>query len=209
MKSSSLPSADKLIACPDCDLLHRKHPLQEHQKAQCTRCGAVLYRQNQHSLEHTLTFALAGLVFFVLANVYPLLTFELQERTQQSILFTGVRELYDQDMWLLAVLVLCVSILIPLVKILGLLYLLLPLHFNRRPWRSALVLRLIEMLHPWAMIDVYMLGVLVAIVKLSSLATIVLGIALYSFAALIIMMAAADAALEPHLVWERLEKARR
>lgn len=209
MKPTFPPSLNNLIACPDCDLLHRKRALQHHQKAKCNRCGTVLYRENRHGLEHTLTFALTGLVFFILANVYPLLSFELQGRVQQSTLFTGVRELYRQGLEPLAGVVFSASILIPLIKILGLLYLLLPLYCDRRPWLASRVLRAIETLHPWAMMDVYMLGVLVAIVKLSSLATIVPGIALYAFAALIVTMAAADGALEPDQVWERLESTRR
>ena len=121
------------------------------------------------------------------------------------------RAFVDEDvegMWTLAMVVFIASILAPLLKLLALLYVLLPLHFGRQPWRMAQVFRWIETLHPWAMTEVYLLGVLVAFVKLSDIATIVPGVALYSFAALIVVMAATDAALEPEAIWERLEPRR-
>ena len=197
-------SAQALIACHDCDLLIRKQPLRYGESATCVRCGALLYRRRQNSLERTLTFALSALILFVLANVLPFLTFKIQGRVQESVLATGVKELYLQGMWELAAVVLAVSIVIPLIKILGWLYLLLPLKFNSRPWKGASVLRVVETLHPWAMVDVYMLGVLVAIVKLTDIATLVPGVALFSFAALIVIMAASGAALDPEEIWERL-----
>lgn len=201
-------SEHTLMACHDCDLLQGLGPVRPGERAMCLRCGAVLYRGKGKSLEHTITLLLAGLVLFVLANVFPFMTFKLQGRVQESILFSGVKELFQQDMWVLAGLVLGVSIVVPALKILGMLYVLLPLEFNRRPWKGVRVFRMVETWHPWAMMDVYMLGVLVAIVKLADLATLVPGIALYSFATLIVMLAAADAALDPHVVWEKLAATR-
>lgn len=204
----SVSAADALVACHDCDLLYRKRPLREGEKARCARCGALLYTRKPNSIERTLTLALAALILFALANIYPLLDFQFQGRAQQSSVLSGVRELYAQGMWTLAAVVFIASILAPLLKLLALLYVLLPLHFGRQPWRMAQVFRWIETLHPWAMTEVYLLGVLVAFVKLSDIATIVPGVALYSFAALIVVMAATDAALEPEAIWERLEPRR-
>ena len=107
-------------------------------------------------------------------------------------------------MWHLAALVFVVAIFAPLLKLLTSLYVLLPLHIGRRPWRLATVFRWTESLRPWAMMEVFLLGIIVAYVKLSDLATIELNVALYAFVALIIVMIAADSALEPHAVWERL-----
>jgi len=119
-------------------------------------------------------------------------------------LISGVKELYRQGYWELAVLVFSVSILAPFLKITSLLYVLLPLRFNRRPWQLAYVFRWVETLHPWAMTEVFLLGIIVAIVKLRDIATIVTGVGLYSFVALIVLMAAANAALEPHDIWEKV-----
>jgi len=180
--------------------------LQVRERARCARCGALLYAHKPDSLERTLALAVTGLILFVLSNVYPLMTFELQGQSQQNVLITGVLQLYAQGMWALAVLVFGVSILAPLLKLAGLLYVLLPLKLGRRPWLLPLAFRALETLDRWAMLEVYMLGVLVAIVKLADIATIVPGVALYSFGALIVVMAAASAALDASVVWEHLER---
>jgi len=194
-----------IVACQDCDLLHRQRILRDGQRATCSRCGAVLYRKKRNSLDYTLVFSLTALILFFMANVFPFMTFKYEGRVQESVLFTGVKELFVQDMWAVAILVLLVSVIIPLFKIAGMLYVLVPLKVNQRPWHAARIFRIVEALHPWAMVDVYMLGVIVAMVKLNDFATIVPGAALYSFAALLISMAAAGAALDPHDVWERLD----
>ena len=201
-----MPSAieTSLIACHDCDLLYRKRPLQAGEKARCGRCGALLYQPKRNSLERTLTLTLAALMLFVLANSFPLLEFRIQGQVEIDRIISGVLGLYRQGFWELALVVFGVSILMPLLKILNLLYVLLPLYLNRRPWQMALACRLIRILQPWAMTEVYLLGIFVAVVKLLSYATIIPGEAFYAFVGLIVLMAAADSALDMEEIWERV-----
>ena len=194
-----------LIACHECDKVHRVKPLPKGGVAKCIRCGAVLYRDKPNSLDRTLALTLAALILFITANIYPFLALELEGREQVTLLFTGVHDLYEYGMWELSFLVLLTSIVIPLIHILGMLYVLLPLKFNRIPWKLALIFRIVRGLQPWGMMEVYMLGVLVSLVKLSDIATIVPGIALYSFALLILLIAGSLASLDPRIVWNRLK----
>jgi paraquat-inducible protein A len=194
-----------LIACHECDKVHRIQPLPKGGVAKCIRCGAVLYRDKPNSLDRTLALTLAALILFITANIYPFLALELEGREQVTLLFTGVHDLYEYGMWELSFLVLLTSIVIPLIHILGMLYVLLPLKFNRIPWKLALIFRIVRGLQPWGMMEVYMLGVLVSLVKLSDIATIVPGIALYSFALLILLIAGSLASLDPRIVWNRLK----
>ncbi len=193
------------VACHDCDLLQRRRPLDYGEIARCARCAALLYQRKRNSRDRTLMLTLTGLVLLVLANSFPFMTFKLEGRVQENTLITGVLELYSAGRWELAALVFGASILAPCLKLLGMLYVLLSLTFDRQSGKLAVVFRAIETLHPWAMMEVYMLGVFVAIVKLSQLATIVPGIALYSLAALILTNAAATAALDPSVVWKKLK----
>ena len=193
-----------LIACHECGQVHRVMPLPDGGGAKCTRCGSGLYRAKRNSIERSLMLTISALFLFVVAVSFPFMTFELEGREQQSDLFTGVWELYDQGLWPLAVLVFCAMILFPLLKLLGSLYVLLPLWLGKRPPHAAGVFKLIETLHPWAMMEVFLLGVLVAYVKLVEMATIELGVALYSFSALIVVMVWAEASLDPREVWDRL-----
>jgi paraquat-inducible protein A len=195
-----------LLACHDCDLLYVKRPLRDGETARCPRCGVTLYRQRANSLEYALTLTLANLILFLVSNAFPLLDLQLAGQQHTITLLAGVKALYAQGFWELAVLVCGVTVVVPLLKILGLLHLLLPLHFARRPWQLARVFRCVEALHPWSMLEVYMLGILVAFVKLAGVATLVPGIALFAFAVLIVLMAAADAVLDPHDIWEKVEE---
>lgn len=202
--SSASAAATEFAACPDCDLLFTPPRLGKGEKARCPRCGAVLLERKAHGLEHPLALALTSLVLFVLANCSTLLQMKIGGRTQAGAIITGVTELYHQGFGALAALVFVVAILAPLVKILCVLYVLLPLRIGLRLPEAHRVFRIFETLHPWAMTEVYMLGILVAVVKLRDLAVLEPGVALYSFTVLIVTMAATDAALDEHEVWERL-----
>ncbi len=197
-------STHSLAACHDCDLLYRVSPLPEGGVARCRRCGAVLYRHKTNSLDRTLALSMAGLVLFFLANVFPFLAFKMQGQITETTLSTGIWELYAQDMWLLALLVLLTCIVIPFIQLAGMLYVLLPMKLNRLPWKLSRVFRFLLTLRPWGMMEVFMLGILVSVVKLGKMATIVPGIALWSFALLIVVLAAASAALDRKMVWDRL-----
>jgi paraquat-inducible protein A len=194
------------IACHDCDLLYELPPLQEGSVAKCSRCGAVLQRHKRDSLDRTLAWTIAGLILFVVANAFPFLDLKSGELVRETTLITGVMELYKQGMRSVAVVVFLTSILFPAIQLAGLLYLLLPLKVKLLPWwKPALVFRSIQRIHPWAMMEVFMVGILVSMVKLAKLAKVVPGIAIYSFAILIFVLAAAASSLDPHLIWDRLE----
>lgn len=199
---------DSLIACHECDLLHQTRALPMGATARCARCGAVLYRRKRNSLDRVLALTIAGLILFIVANVYPFLTFRLEAQIQETTLATGIIELYHQGMWIVAGVVLLTSIVMPLLELTGMLYVLLPLKFNRRPWNLPFLFRTIRGFKPWGMMEVFMLGILVAFVKLSKMASIIPGIALYAFMILIFVLAASAAALDPHIVWDRLENRR-
>lgn len=197
-------TADTLIACLDCDQLYRKPRLHAGEKALCPRCGAVIYERKRGGLDLTLALALTSLCLFVLANLYPLLRMNIAGRMQEGSLMTGIKEMYAQGYWEISTLVFIVTILAPLGKILCLFYVLGPIKLHRQLPGAARVFRIMETLSPWAMTEVFMLGILVAVVKLADLASIQPGIALYSFAALMLFVAAADASLDTYGIWEKL-----
>jgi paraquat-inducible protein A len=192
-----------VIACHECGRIQRMLTLRAGARACCSRCGAVLYRERRDSLDRVLLLTLAALILCVLAHVFPFMTFKLEGREQLSTLLSGVIGLFRAGMWPLALLVLCAASLMPLLKLLGNLCVLLPLHFGHAPRAVARLFRWTEIIHPWAMMEVYLLGVIVAYVKLTDLARLDLGIAVYAFVGLIVVMVAADATLDPRQVWRR------
>jgi len=194
-----------LIACHECDLLHNVREIPDGGVARCVRCGAVLYRRREGSLDRVLALTLAGLVLFAVANFFPFLTMRLDANLQETTLLTGVRQLTGQGMAGLAGLVLLTSIAAPLLKLVLLTYITLPLRLGLTPPLAGPAFRLVLALQPWAMMEVFLLGILVAMVKLSSMAEILIGPALYAFAFLILILTGITASLDPHDIWDRLE----
>ncbi len=197
-------AAGPLVACQDCGLLYKAPHEGGSGRVRCRRCGAELYRLGRGGIDRALGLTLTALILLVVANVFPLMTFRYEGREQGNILISGVFELYRQGLWPVAALVLLVTIAIPAAKLTGSLWVLLPLHRGRIPAHGARVFRFVETLHPWAMTEVYLLGLLVAYVKLADIADVELGAALFAFTALIVVMIAAEMTLEPRAVWERL-----
>ncbi|MDJ0666080.1 MAG: paraquat-inducible protein A [Desulfobacterales bacterium] len=195
-----------LMACHECDLLHRLEEVPPGAAAHCVRCGALLHRPKTDSINRTLALAMTGLVLYLVANTHPFLGFQIGAQTRETILVTGIQQLYQQDMKIIATLVLLTVVIVPAVHLGCMLYMLLPLQARRVPRHLARVLRLVVFLKPWGMMEVFLLGILVSIVKLVKMATIIPGIALYAFLGLIFVLAAMSVTLDEHLVWEQIEE---
>ena len=199
---------DSFIACHECDAIHRIKPLAPKVAAHCIRCGAVLYKHKPNSLDRTLAFALGGLILFILANSFPFLGLKIGAQVRETTLITGIHELYIQGMQVIAILVLLTTVLVPATQMMCLFYILLPLKFGRIPKRLPWVLRFLQRIQPWGMMEVFMVGILVSVVKLAKMAKIIPGISLYSFLALIFVLAAMSVSLDSHLIWEKWEASR-
>jgi paraquat-inducible protein A len=195
---------DQLTECHECGLIQRTPPPPPGGSVECVRCGCVLHRDRPDSLNRTLALTIAGLVLFVVANSFPFLSFEMQGQVTETTLFTGVKDLYAQGKWEIAAVVAFTAVLAPGLQLVLLLTVLIPLARDRVPVWLPTLFRLIRTLAPWGMMDVFLVGILVSVVKLSDMATIVAGTSLFAFVALIFVLAAAQAALDPDLVWSRI-----
>jgi len=195
-----------LFVCHECDLLQRISAVPEGATARCGRCGAELWKHTRNSIDRTLALSLTALVLFAIANAFPFLALKSGSIVQQTTLLSGVRGLQEQGYGLLAAVVLLTSVLFPLAQILITIYLLLPLRLGRRPWQFRRLFRLLVRVEPWSMMEVFMLGILVAVVKLAKMASVVPGVSVYAFAALIFVLTATMSSLDPHQVWETAEK---
>jgi paraquat-inducible protein A len=195
--------ADPLIACHECDLLQRHPPLPDGGKALCARCGATLYRSRPHGNQRALALALGGIVFFIIANSFPIVSLELSDQRVDATLHGAVRHLWHTDMRLLAALVFVTMIVMPLTQLAAMCWLLAPLPLRRMPRGHSLAFRALESARTWGMVEIFVLGVLVTLVKLAHLAHAVPGIALWSFGALMLTIAAAEASFDPRALWSR------
>jgi len=196
-----------VVACHDCDLLNQL-PDEAAATLLCARCGAVLRRNRPDSIDRSLALTLGALILFIVALSFPFLAMKSGGFEQETKLLTGIVELWRQELYGLATLVLLTCVLVPLGQIAGLLYLLAPLKWNLPAPHAIRVFRLLRHVAPWGMLEIFMLGILVALVKLGKMATIVPGISVFAFGLLVLVMAAAISVLDPPLLWDRLDRRR-
>ena len=196
--------SEEFVACHDCDLIHRVRAHVEGLSGRCSRCGAVLFHSRKNSIERTLALTIAGLVLYGVANSFPFLSFDMQGRVTETTLLSGIQELWGQTMFSLSALVLVTAVLAPGAQLVLLAYVLLPIQLGRSPWNFRLALRLLRAIQPWNMVEVFLIGILVALVKLGGMAEIVPGLAIWSFAVLIVVLAGTSVSLDFRAVWQRL-----
>ncbi len=195
---------ERLIACHECDQLYRRTEIPENARAECKRCGAELYRNIPDSLNRTLALNVAALVLWIIANVYPFLALKVGEIEQQNLLLAGGIALYEYGMGELGLVVFLTSIAFPFVTIVGMIYLLLPVVFGYRPYQVGRVYWLVKSLEPWSLISVFMLGTLIAIVKLQDLATVVPGLSLFAFVGLLLVYSFSRASFAAEDFWREV-----
>jgi paraquat-inducible protein A len=195
----------RLSLCEECDLLQRSPPLPPGGSSSCVRCGHRLHRHRPASLDRTLAFAITGLILFVVANSFPFLSFEMQGQRTETTLFTGVADLTEQGKGEVAAVVFFTAILAPGLQLVLLLIVLFPLKLLRGlPPGYPTLFRWFKTMVPWGMMDVFLIGILVSVVKLADMATIIPGTSLFAFVILIFVLAAAQASLDPDIVWDRV-----
>lgn len=196
----------ELVACHDCDLLQRLPLLHTGEFARCTRCHATLYRRKKNPLNRSLALALTALILFIVANSFPFLSLSSQGQIIDSTLISGAIALFVGGNLFLSTLVLLTVFVFPLMNILGLLYILLRMKISPTPREIRPIYRMLRHAEPWGMLEVLLLAVLVAAVKLTDLATVIPGIAVYSFAGLIVILAALESTIDPHMIWRTKEE---
>ncbi len=161
----------------------------------------MLYRPSAVQLERISALTLAALFTFLIAQAFPIVELDLNGVTSQTTLIGALVALWSEGMELVAIAVFCSTILFPLVELTALLYVLVPIRAGVVPPGFNLVLRAIQFVRPWGMIEVLMLGILVTIVKMTSLARVVPEAALFAFGALTLMLAVV-VLFDPRALWD-------
>ena len=192
---------DNLIACHECDTLFRKPRLVGRTVARCPRCGATLYRGVSRKLDAISAMTLGALITFLIAQGFPIVELEANGITSQTTLFGALVALWGEEMQIVAIMVFCSTILFPLTELVALLYVLIPLRAGYVPPAFNQVLRAIQFVRPWGMIEVFMLGVLITIVKMVSLARVIPEAALFAFGVLTLMFAVV-VTFDPRILWD-------
>lgn len=199
-------STESVVACDTCGLVQRVGPLARGAVAQCARCDSFLMAARDEGRLHlTAALSLAALVMYLPANLYPILHMSAYGAYSESTVWDGTMGLLRNNEWFVGIVVLVASMVVPLLKIAGLFFLVAAAKFGlgRRLRSQTRIYKVIDIIGPWAMLDVFLLAILVALVKLNDLATVLPGPGLAPFATMVVLTMLASAAFDPKLIWSR------
>jgi paraquat-inducible protein A len=190
-----------VILCPACDLAHRRTATPSSGRTRCARCRAPLQRPESAAIETAIALGLCALVLFWLGNAYPLVAMHVGGSSRATTLMGAARGLYDQNYKTLGALVFLTTVIAPLLQVTALLYVLIPLWRKRTAFGQNAVIRLLTRVRLWSFMEVFMLGALVALVRLSKFAHVVPGIALWCCGLLMLCLSALASVTSPEQLW--------
>lgn len=200
-----MASSDTLLACEGCGLAQRVDDLAPGTSAECIRCGSTLASEAFGGADVTLALTLAALVLYVPANIYPILSMSMYGAYTENTVWDGVVSLFQYNQYFIAIVVFLASIVIPLLKLLGLFFLVASVKWGkgRRLRARTRIFRFIDLIGPWAMLDVFLVAILVALVKLGDIGRIIPGPGLIAFTAVVVLTMLASQSFDPRLIWNR------
>jgi len=195
-----------LTVCHACDALQDVSHIPKGNIASCVCCGVRLFKNSKSIIESPLAFLVACAIFFIIANIYPVIQLNIAGIERETTLIETTYIIFIEGSPILATIVGLSSVVFPAFCVFSLLYVFLSIYFNKNWSLTRPLLVWVSQLLPWVMMDVYLLAILVAIVKLVSLANVILGIGFSALVGFVIFYAAAISSIEMHMLWTRLDK---
>ncbi len=193
------------VACPDCDLLQRIPPLPPGGKARCSRCGAQLAKQPAVPSDLPLALTVAAAILFLVANTSPLMNLSVVGRTASTTIAGGAYQMWLQGEEITGVLVAFCAVIAPGGYLLFMLTLLLAARRSPAPYWVGEMLRWVGHFQIWSMLEVMLLGILVALIKIAELATVDAGIGMFAVGALVLLIPAIAVNFNEREVWQRVQ----
>ncbi|MCF0264385.1 paraquat-inducible protein A [Acinetobacter guillouiae] len=177
-----------LVACEECDTLYHRIQLTQGERAYCLCCGAELYRQSK-PFSVLLAMVTTALIVFVIANSFPIVKVELQGNDSQTTLLGAAWAMFHAGQGPVGVLILITTFVVPLLDLLLLFYVLSSVHFFKvRPRYLVAAFRTLFLFRTWGMVEVFLIGVLVTLVKLVGMVVVIPGVALWGFSILSVLL---------------------
>ena len=203
------PSARQLglVSCHDCHLLSRMPKTSGRGTVHCPRCGGELHQRKTNSIARTWALVIAAMVFYIPANVLPMTITSAIGTVSADTIMSGVIYFMQHGSWEIALIIFTASVFVPFLKFIILIYLLLSVQFKwvRQPKNLTRLYRFTEAIGRWSMLDIYVVTILVALVKLGFLANIEAGPAALYFALVVVTTMIAAESFDPRLIWDVVE----
>ncbi len=194
------------IGCAECDLLVTIDPLSHGERASCPRCGHLLTENTEDGMTRSLAFALAAAVLLAMSMSFPFLSLEASGLEQVMTLPRSAYELYRDGFLAVAILVMGPIIVVPAMMISALVALLLGIRRGKPARWLVPTGRFLFFLNPWSMVEVFVIGVLVSLVKIGAMATVILGLSFWAYVIFAICFIATLTNLDRVQLWDRIEE---
>lgn len=196
-----------MVSCHCCHLLCHPPLLEGGQQGHCPRCDSVLHSRKPNSLSRCWALVTAACILMFPAQMLPITITSALGFNQADTIMSGVIYFFQTGLWPIALIIFVASVFVPFVKLLTLALLMLSVHFrwHWRPRDRTRLYRLTELVGRWSMVDVYVVTILVALVKLGAVATIDAGPGAAFFAGVVIVTMFAAESFDPRLIWDAME----
>ncbi len=201
-----MQQTDHVVACETCGLVQRIEPAREGLVAKCARCHFRLCHRLPHSRARTLSFSLAALILYFPSNIYPIITADYHGMHSETTVYQGIHALFTHRQYFIAALVFCTSLLTPALKILALVFIPLTLDWPRWKRARTWAYRIIRIIDPWNMLEVFLLAIAVSMIEMGRIATVHPGRGVFSFAAVVALTLMATLSFDPRLLWDSPKK---
>lgn len=192
------------MACHECDLLITVPPLKSGQKAFCPRCDYLLAANRPGAQNKIFAFAVASLIFLILANAFPFLGFAAKGQERTVTLLQSVSILVAEDFPTLAAIVFASIIAIPAAFLVGVIYFSSSFALNRMLPGTKATLRWVFMALPWSMAEIFLVGILISFIKIVAIADVALGMSFWSYVLFSICMTVVVLHLDKRELWSRV-----
>jgi paraquat-inducible protein A len=207
--SRPLRHGEAHVSCDVCELVVRpSEAMRDGDRLRCPRCTDVLHRRKPQSLQRSWALLMAAVVCYIPANLLPIMSVTSLGRSQSDTIFSGVYFMMDQGMWPLALVIFTASIFVPILKLLILSFLLVSVQLRSdwRPRERTRLYRVVEGIGRWSMVDVYVLTILVALVRLGNIASVQAELGAIFFCAVVVLTMLAAMSFDPRLIWDAMEQ---
>lgn len=193
---------DKVVACQTCGLVQTVDHAPQGTIIRCARCNFQIFHRRVASRWRTLAFTLAAGILYFPSNLYPIVNAEYQGQFVQTTIFQGISSLWREGQYFISGLVFCTSILTPALKIIGLIFITLTLDWESFRKTRAWTYKIIRIVDPWNMLEVFLLAICVSMVEMGEVATVHPGRGVFSFAAVVVLTLLGTLTFDSRLLWD-------
>ena len=196
-----------MISCHDCHFVCRMAPSGKSSEMICPRCGSRIHQRKPNSIARTWALVITALILYIPANVLPISITTAMGNAEGDTIISGVIYFIESGSWPIGMVIFTASIFVPVLKLLSLIYLLISVQkkSQKRPLDRTRLYRIVEAVGRWSMVDIFVITIMAALIKLGVLANFEAGPAAIYFGAVVVTTIFAAMSFDPRLIWDNIE----